>query len=157
MIAGASSLEEAYDLIASSLKGFCLEPLDNIYSEVSEEAWQEYQKHYREVYPSGILSFEDKRNFWLIQEDNTSLGIAYTHKNDDSLEFAIYSLESTHGKRLGIGKRALGIVKEIAHRENCERLRLVTTEECGVVDYYEQRGFDFDKESDSLIYLTQKL
>ena len=111
--------------------------------EARENEFQEWRKHYNEIKEQNILSLDINtlENYYLVFKGKTKVGILYLEVRNRALYFIFYSLRKFTKKGLGLGSAVIAIVDVLARNNQCVSTNVLTVESCGVIPYYENRGF----------------
>ena len=111
--------------------------------EVRGKEFQEWSKHYNEAKKQNTspLDINALENYYLVFKGRTKVGILYLEIRDKVLYFVFYSLEKFTKKGLGLGGAIIQIVDVLARNNQCISTNVLTAKNCGVISYYENRGF----------------
>ena len=111
--------------------------------EARGKEFQEWSKHYNEAKKQNTspLDINALENYYLVFKGRTKVGILYLEIRDKVLYFVFYSLEKFTKKGLGLGGAIIQIVDVLARNNQCISTNVLTAKNCGVISYYENRGF----------------
>ena len=140
-------------VMGRSLKD-CLSKIENLFKneisirkingeETEGKEFQEWKRHYNETKEQNTLLLDTNtlENYYLVLKGKTKVGILYLEVRDRALYFIFYSLKKFTKKGLGLGSAIIQIVDALARNNQCVSTNVLTAESCGVISYYENRGF----------------
>jgi hypothetical protein len=148
----------------------CLEKLNNLYEntisiepgifEKDNISYREWESHLKEVGggKGTIFDLENKEKYWMIQKNNETIGVLFLDVVDAEVQFVIYGVEKHRKTKLNIGENIQDILKRIAKTKEISSLKVITVDDCGVLDYYKEKlGFLQNENERNAYVLTKKI
>lgn len=153
LLAMGNSLSDCYFQLENLLRSeISIRPT---HKETDAEALSEWLEHFQDV--GGEKHPWDPKSCYAILYGEEPVGVLYITR-DSALTFVMYTLKQHQRSGFGIGGKVLSILTEMARAHGIKYLKVLTTEKCGVKDYYTQKhGFIPALEQDDLIALTKTI
>lgn len=145
----------------------CLKKLVKLYDEAlhlepiqpiqDKEALDEWFVHFEEVKTQDSeIDFYNKDKYYVAKVGSKNVGIVYLDLQDEELTFVIYGIEKHRKSGFGLGTKVLHLLTEMAKQKNISTLKLVTVNDCGVVDYYKEKHNFIEEPTDSAMIVLKK-